>query len=185
MYRYFWLLLGSMLLGACTAGKVVPLDSKTGYFPSSTKAKVVLNKTIDLDSRKILLVIPNDEFTKGQIENLHYFNEVIKVKDLETEIIKANLTDKIPSLNDRIGLNNAAKYYKNFLWFRWEKQTKDRVSMARFVLTDPVTMEDYFITETELDYQWKGVNDQYNWYPMFNAFLDYIKTNSKTYASTN
>lgn len=176
-------IVAAFFVSACSVGKVVPLDAKTGYYPASTKAKVVTSKAIDLDSKKTLLLIPNDEFVKGQLANLKYFDEIIKLRELETKVIQANLTEKIPSVNDRIGISNAAKFYKPFLWFRYERQNlSGETPVARFALTDPTTMEDYFVTETELDYAWKGVNDQFNWYPMFNAFIDYVKANSKTYS---
>jgi hypothetical protein len=167
---------------ACSIGKIVPVDPKTGLYPAQAQAKVITNKPIDLDQRKSLILVPNDDFIKGLITNIHYFDEVIDFKQLETRIIQANLTDKIPSVQDKIGINIAAKNYKDFIWFRYEKLTTDPSNpTARFILTDPITAEDIFITETELDYAWKGVNDQYNWYPMFNSVIEYIKANSKTY----
>lgn len=169
-------------LTACSVGKVVPVDAKTGLFPAKTQAKVITSKSIDLDARKDLILVPNDDFIKGSITNMNYFKEVIDYKQLETRIIQANLTDKIPSVQDKIGINNAAKNYKDFIWFRFEKITSDPSNpKMHFMLTDPVTAEDIFVTETDLDYAWKGVNDQYNWYPMFNSIIEYIKLNSKTY----
>ena len=171
-----------ILLSACSVLKVVPLDPKTGYYPAQTEAKIILNKPIDLDKRKSLLLITDEDFVRGQITNMHYFDSLMTLNELETRIVQANLTDKIPSVADRIGINNAAKNYKDFLWFRVEFKKEGYANKSvHFILTDPQTMEDIFITETELDYAWKGVNDQYNWYPMFNAMLKYIRDNSKTY----
>jgi len=48
-------------------------------------------------------------------------------------------------------------------------------------LTDPLDLEDYFICETLLDYEYSGVNDQNNFYPMMNSFIDYIKQHSQTF----
>src|SRR4030067_868418 len=101
--------------------------------------------------------------------------------DLEKRIIAANLATKVPTVADRIGLSNAAKKYKPFMWLRFDTRGGGRDKYSQLVLTDPLTMEDYFITETYLDYFWTGVNDQNNWYPMFNSLVDYIKKNSKTY----
>lgn len=115
------------------------------------------------------------------MKNIGYFDDVATVDELETRIIKAGLTDKVPSLNDKIGLNNAAKFYKPFLWLHVDNRQDGSDRYVQFILTDPATMEDYFVTETKLDYLWKGVNDQVNWYPMCNSLIDYIKQNSRTY----
>lgn len=181
MIRFLSTLWVVLSLGACSSMKVTEVDSKTGYFPTTTKASVITSKTIDLDSRKSLLLVPNVEFVKGQIANIKYFDEIMTFEDLEKRIVQANLSDKVPSVRDRIGVNNAAKHYKKFLWFRYEKKGEGRDQRGQFILTDPVTMEDYFVTQTKLDYVWAGVNDQNNWYPMFNSFIDYIKANSRTY----
>lgn len=184
MLKNIFLLL-CITLTACSVGKIVNVDPKTGLYPAKTEAKVITSKTVDLDKRKSLILIPNDDFVRGSITNMHYFDEVIDYKQLETNIIKANLTDKIPSIQDKIGINNAAKNYKDFIWFRFEKLNSDPSNpKVRFILTDPITAEDLFVSETELDYAWKGVNDQYNWYPMFNSIIEYIKLNSKTYLKT-
>lgn len=171
----------ALVVSACTSFKVTPVDEKTGHFPSSIKATVVMNKPIDLDSRKGLLLIPNGEFVKGQIANIKYFDETMTFEDLEKRIVQAGLTEKVPSVRDRIGVNNAAKHYKPFLWLRYEHTGEGRIKTGRFILIDPLTMEDYFITETKLDYAFAGVNDQNNWYPMFNSLIDHIQENSRTY----
>lgn len=85
-----------------------------------------------------------------------YFDEVITVDELVNRVIAANLTDRVPSITDRIGLNNAAKHYKNFLWLHYETRTSGNQQYRQLVLTDALTMEDYFASETFLDYVWVG-----------------------------
>jgi hypothetical protein len=170
-----------VFLAACTSMQVTDIDQKTGYFPSQTKAAVLVNKPMDIDARKSLLLVIDDEFVKGQIANIKYFDELMTRTELESRIVQANLSDKVPSVQDRIGINNAAKNYKDFLWFHFEHKGGRNDGKVQFILTDPLTMEDYLVVETELDFVWKGVNDQNNWYPMFNALIDYISQNSKTY----
>ena len=169
------------LLGGCTVMKVAEVDPATGYFPATSKATIVTNKSIDLDSRKSLLLVPNGEFVRGQIQNMKYFDEIMNFDDLEKRVIQAGLTDKVPTIRDRIGVNNAAKHYKGFLWFRFETKGEGRIRTGQFILTDPLTLEDYFVAETKLDPIWSGINDQNTWYPLFNAMIDYIKANSKTF----
>lgn len=182
MLRIIPIALLSLLISACSVGKVSPLEKTTGYFPAQSKATVITSKPVDLDSKKALILIPNNEFFKGQIANIKYFDQAMTLDDLEKAIIQNNLSEKIPTISEKIGLNNAAKHYKPFLYLYGEtRRDNDHSYHGRYVLVDAVTMDELFVTETELDYAWKGVNDQYNWYPMFNALIDYIKSNSKTY----
>lgn len=175
------LLIIAALLSGCTSMQVAELDPTTGYFPTKNKAAVVTDQPIDLDSRKSLIVVGNSEFAYGQIVNIGYFDEVITTKELETRIVREGLSDKVPTLAGKIGMHNAAKAYKPFLWLNYDSRGTGREQYARFILTDAETMEDYFITETHMDHVWSGVNDQSNWYPMFNALIDYIRMNSETY----
>ena len=165
----------------CTRMKIAQVDPKTGYFPSSSKATTIKAEKVDLDSMNALILVPNNEFLKGQIINLSYFTEVISFDDLETLIIKNNLQDQIPSIKGKIGLNKAYKLYKPFLWFRFDSRGSGREKYAQFILTNPDTLEDIFIAEQHLDYVWAGVNDQTTWYPLFNSLIDYIKDNSNSY----
>jgi hypothetical protein len=110
-----------------------------------------------------------------------FFDQIIKIEELETRIVKAGLAEKVPSIRDRIGLSNAAKHYTPLLWLRFDTRTSADKRYAQFILADPLTLEEYFVTETLLDHVWSGVNDQSNWYPMFNSLIDYIKANSKSY----
>lgn len=175
------LLFIALALSGCTSMKITELDPNTGLFPSTKEATVTLSKPLDIDKIKSLVLVHNSDFEKGQMVNIGYFDEVINTDDLEVLIVQNNLGDKVPSIKDKIGVNNAAKYYKFFLWFRYDSRGSGTQEYAQFILTDPLTLEDYFIAETHLDYLWAGVNDQNNWYPMYNSFIKYIKENSKTY----
>lgn len=170
-----------LFLMGCTNFKVVHLDEKTGYFPTASQAVTKKETPVDLDSMKALILVPDEDFVKGQVINIKYFDQVISFKDLQSAIVKAGLQDKVPSVSDAIGLNKAYTAYKPFLWLRYDQRADGRKAFGQFILTDPKTLEDIFIAEKELDYFWAGVNDQTTWYPLFNAFIDYIKANSKTY----
>lgn len=170
-----------LALFGCTTLKVVDPDPNTGYFPAAKKATVVKSEKINLDERKGLLLVGRSDFTGRMAENIGYFEEVIDVEDLEKIIIQEDLTEEVPSLREKIGLNKAAKAYKPFLWLRWNYRVEGNRKYEQLILTDPLTLEDYFIAETYMDYMWAGVNDQNNNYPAFNALIDYIAENSETF----
>ncbi len=167
-----------ILVTGCTSLKVVEIDPSTGFFPGAKRATVVKNIAIELDNRKDLILVPNGDFTGAMVKNIGYFNQVIDFVELEKLIIKNSLTEEVPSVDDRIGLNKAAKAYKPFLWLRWGLRRDGSKEYRQIILTDPVSLEDYFIAETFLDVVWAGVNDQNNYYPMMNSFIEYIKEHS-------
>ena len=179
-------LLGFVFLAGCTQLKVVEVDPDSGYFPGALgRAAIVKKERFDLDSRKELVLVPNDEFVEGMVLKIDYFDEVMTFDDLERGIVAEGLGDKVPTVDTKIGVNNAAKRYRNFMWLRFAKRREGYYSYTQLILTDPLTLEDYFIAETHLDYGGTGVNDQHNWYPMFNALIDYVKANSATYGKSD
>lgn len=186
MFKFALTLGLACLLASCTSMKVIKPDANSGYFGgvkggSAKKATTTKNIAIDLDSKKQLILVAGEDFTPQMVKNIGYFDTVINFKELEELIIKNNLTDAVPDISSRIGLNKAAKAYKPFLWLHWDNRKDGNKSYLQLVLTDPITLEDYFISETYLDYVWAGVNDQNNNYPTFNSLVDYIKANSKTF----
>lgn len=182
--RLFLLLLSCFVVG-CTSLKVTQLDPNTGRFPTKEKATVVKSEKVDLDSLKSVLLISDNYFIKGQLENIHYFGKIITFSDLQNIIVQKELTDEVPSIEDRIGIHKAYEAYKPFLWFHVDSQMIDGQKYAQFILTDPDKLKDIFVVQQKLDYVWKGVHDQNVWYPMFNALIDYIEANSKVYKNKN
>ena len=178
--KFLVLAAAAALLSACSSFEVAQPDPKTGLIETSTKATTIINKKVDLDSRKALLLVQNDPFVVGQSKALNYFTDIINTEQLETAIIQANLTDKVPTVRERIGINNAAKNYKPFLWLRFDIDDTKR-EYVQMYLTDPLNMEDLFAAEVYMDTVWAGVNDQNAWYPLFNELITYIRANSATY----
>ena len=177
------LMLGLLFLG-CSNMEVAQLDPRTKRFETDTKATLVKSIDIDLDQHKSLLLLPDDEFMKGQMRNIKYFDKMITFEELETIIIKNNLTENIPALNSKIAISRAAKAYKPFLWLRLNIRNGSGYNQqyAQFLLINAETSEELLVVERHLDYIWAGVNDQNTWYPLFNAIVDYIDKNSKTWS---
>lgn len=182
MLKKYFLVISVLLLTACSSMKVAQLDPNTGRFPTKNQATIVKSSPVDLDSMKSLLLLPDNDFVKGQIGNINYFDATITLDDLETLIIQNELTEEVPSVREKIGINKAYKAYKPFLWLRFDARRENSKEYAQFILTKPDTLEDIFIVEKHLDYVWAGVNDQNTWYPLFNAIVDYIDENSKTWS---
>lgn len=131
MKKAIMLLVVSSLTG-CTSTRlrVVDLDANSGYFPGAARqATVVESKAVDLDTKKQLILFPGHDFTSGMLAKIGYFDEVMTLSDLETHIVTENLGDKVQNVNTRIGISNAAKHYKPFLWLHYKTSTASRLLM--------------------------------------------------------
>ena len=109
---------------SCTVGKVSD-KGQDGYFQATKKPKILINEPVDLDENKSLLVVPNQKFIKGMVENIGYFERIITVDELEKEIIKNNMQDQVGVLSGRIGMNSAYRKYKKFLYLTFAENKNE------------------------------------------------------------
>jgi len=175
------LLVGLMLLLGCSNMKVSHLNSQTKRLPTNNKATILTSKIIDLDAYNNLLLIPENHFLKGQMEQIGYFKEIITPNELKIKIVSHGIEKKVPSIEDAYGIKKAAKAYKPFLWFRLHRRINLDGYYGQFILSNPKTFEDYFVAEIKLPSTPKGTGDKKVWYPLFNALIDYIEQNSKNW----
>ena len=151
MRRSLMTMFAALWIVACSSQKVMELDS-TGHLPGKAVATVLVSKPFDLDTRRNILLVPPHDFMKGQLQNIHYFSEIITAEELQKIIVKNGLTNKVPSISDSIGISKAATNYKPFLWFHGKSHGTGRDIYSQFILTDPLTLDDLFIVETHLDF---------------------------------
>jgi len=183
MFKKIFTLLPIVLLGACvTSMEVTERNADTGYYEAKKQATIVSSKSTNLDSLPKTILVPGEKFSKGQIENIGYFTEVMTFDELEEFVLKNDLTDKVPSVREKIGIKNAAKHVKPFLWLHYDDREEGTKKFVQLVLTDPDTLEDLLVSEIYLDYVWNGVNDQHTWYPLFNSLIDYLDENSEQFS---
>lgn len=180
MKNTFIILTLMLTLFSCgTVGKVTERQGD-GKFQATKQAKTLKSVPFDLDSHKTLLVVPNAEFMQGMAENLNYFEKVLKFEDFELEIINAQKQEEVGALSGKIGLSNAYRKFKPFLYIKLDKNDKD----SRYIqlkLINPNNAEELFVNEIFMDFVWAGVNDKNVFNPLFNGLIDYIESNSKTY----
>lgn len=169
-----------LALNSCgSVMKVSDLNEK-GFFYATKESTTLKSVDFDLDSNKELLVVPNSEYMKGMAEKLNYFDKVITFDDLEKEIIKENKQDEVGSLTGKIGLNNAFRKYKKFLYLRFD-ENKEKNNRIQLKLINPENFDEIFIADTLFDTVWVGVYDGNTFNPLFNELIKYVKKNSKTY----
>jgi len=153
---------------------------QNGLFKATKQAKILRSDNIDLDLHKSLLIVPNSDYMKGMAENINYFDKVLTMEEFEKEIILAEKQDEVGALTGNIGLNNAYRKYKPFLYLKFDNSTEGKKKI-QLKLINPDTLEDILITETAFDYIWAGVYDANTFNPLFNQVVRYIQSNSTTY----
>ncbi len=109
---------GLLLTGCTPSFKTAEFNSSTGYFeappaqsdgssdepaPLLATATTVQSDSLDIDSRRVLLVVPNEvevntaapghQFTLKSIQKLGYFEEVITVSELRQRVRQSNSSD--------------------------------------------------------------------------------------------
>jgi hypothetical protein len=176
------LTLGLALSGCGTTGKAIKPDA-SGYLPTATNGQAARATTLEstplpsADYKRTALVT-SDEFVVEQIRNLGYFGEVIDLQELQRRIVAQNLQDKVPSLNDQIGINNAARFYGAFLWIHATRKKHDDKNYLQLMATDPLTLKNLFVAEHDLVAQPYTGYDQVIFYPLFNSLIDWLKSDS-------
>lgn len=173
--QFFILILITTFLTSCSTTLIATeKNKKTGYFVTSSKAKIIENIKQPRDSVKKLLVLGKSEYFNGMANNLNFFDSIITFEQLERTIVEKGLQDKIPSLDGIIGLSNAAKYYKPFYVLYPKRKKVDNKWYAELRLLNAKTGKDVFISEIYLNLMWDAYSDKGTYNPLFNSLIDYL-----------
>lgn len=182
-YKNFLCVLASAIVmsGCGTQLKVAEVDGKTGLLKSEkgevATATVVTAKRVSLKPFKGMVFASGSQFNIDQMKKIGYFDEVLDLDGLQKLIITEKLQDKVPSLNDKIGLNNLYRAYKPFLWVYFKRVTQNGKPYVQLVATNPDTLEDLFVSEVHIDFAWTGMTDQNSRYPLYNSLITWINQN--------
>jgi|GEM_PF-6641638 len=158
-------------------GQITHVTPISNLFPAKGGKKVtILKRTdVDADTLKTLLVVSNDSSWRETVKRMNYFNEVMTMADLQKDIIVKGLTDKVPSISDRIGLYNASLHYKPFvILILSSEDLKAKGFYTRLSLYDPMRFDMIFKNEVRLNLMWEGYSDQKVLYPLLNSLVDYL-----------
>jgi hypothetical protein len=174
-----------MLIAAPLSCSVMKVSDRNqyGYFNESKSAITIKLVNINLDSLNSLILVPNNSFTKGMVEEISYFDSTLTFEEFEKLIIVDNKQDEIGSISGIIGLNIASRKYRSFLYITIEIDNNDR-KKVQLKLINPETSEDLFIAYVSYTPGWSGVYDNNTFNPLFNELIKYIEINSETYNRT-
>lgn len=175
------------LAGCSTYFQPMNVDAQTGYLPTSqdknakvSKADVLLNQKVDFSIYGGRVLVSGGAFFQQEMRDIGAFSDIMTSEDLEKYIIANGLQDKVPNVNDLIGLNKAYQYYKPFLWTHFEFKDDNGNHFVRMIVTDPGSARDLFEAQATICGAPVCDDDQHIWYPLFNSFIDWVRINGGT-----
>ncbi len=180
--RLAFTLLLTLVLSACgTQLKVAEVDA-TGRLVSDkgtvTEASVLQSRTGSLARfNGAVYVSGGGEYGVNQMKATRLFKDVYGYEDLQRLVVSRGLQEQVPSISEPIGLSRLAKAYRPYLWVHFKRVTKDNKPYLQLVASDPENLDELFVAEVHLDFVWAGVNDQNARYPLFNAFIAWVRRN--------
>lgn len=172
---------GLILISMVSCGtfeKATTINTQTNYFPAKRNKNptILIDKPTNPDTLKMMLVVPSTDYWLAMGKNLNYFDKVLTYDQFESEIVKKGLSDQIPSLSDKVGLNRAYKINQPFVILNLTKVNKPGDGwFAGLTLYDPKSAEIIFQNEIWLNLMWDGWTDQGTMFPLFNSLLDYLR----------
>lgn len=155
--------------------EVVPTSNR---FPAKANKKVTILKrtNVNADTLRTLLVVSNDTTWKEIGKRLNYFKEVMTMAELQKDIIAKGLSNKVPSISDRIGLYNAYQHYKPFvILILSSEDLKTKGFHTRLSLYDPMRSDMIFKNDVRLNLMWEGYSDKKVLHPLLNSLVDYLE----------
>jgi hypothetical protein len=173
----------ALIYGCGSFEKATTLNPSTNYFPAKKIKQPTTLKEIEVsrDSlRTFLLVVPSTDYFLQMGKNLNYFDTVMTYDQLQTAIVKEGLSDKVPSLSDKVGLKRAYDHYRKFVLLEPTKVQKPGDGwFAGLALYEPQRAEVIFQNEIWLNLMLDGWTDQGTMFPLFNSMLDYLREEKK------
>lgn len=154
-------------------------NSKTNYFDTNKNVKIMVISDISVnsDTLKSLLVVPNGDYYLEMGKNLEYFNEVMTYNQLYDKILKLGDTlDLRLARPDKLKLNNAAQLYKPFVIMKEPNFYLDENSawVTGFIVYDPLRGETIFQNKIFTKNSIQLYNNSVL-LPLYNNFLDYLR----------
>jgi hypothetical protein len=177
----------ALLTSACNKSyQVIPVDPQTGYFSNKKPdpAEILKNQPLSgIDEYKIIYLRGLNacdnhfclNYVRSMIANVNQFETIFTKTELEQFIIKNGLSNSITNISDLVGLNQLSQKIGKFLVVDASIEYIEQFALHQFELkvSNPIDGEMYFNTY-QAEKNWAGL-DEPVFYPVFNAFIDWIK----------
>jgi len=186
-----YLLIGITFIGlSCSPTlKIKPLNEKTGKLPTDTrltKNEIDADKPIDINKYKQFLFISGSRTSSGRygdyivetLKEIGGFEKYYTQPELEQFVIQNNLTDKVTSISDRIGLLKLQQQVGNFLLCETRLEYLGAYEYSfDFKIIDPSNSE-ILLEIRHKAFNWSGL-DRPLFNPVFNYYIDWLKGETK------
>lgn len=185
-YSKLIVLLGSALTlflsGCSTFGEAKEIDPATGRIKTesvygSVKATVVKSEKVPVQNYRRLILTLGGKFFKEQTVKFGYFEKVVNREDMEQLLIKEGKSEVVSDVTNLLSWKKIADNYQSFLVLRPQVREEGRASYAQLKVIRADTATEVFVAEVKMDFMWKGVNDDTVFYPLYNAFIDWVNEN--------
>ncbi|MFP4281824.1 MAG: hypothetical protein ACLFR7_06420 [Opitutales bacterium] len=173
---------GLLVSGCTTIGEAKAINPETGRIDTNmsygTAATVVHEESVDMAPYRDLILVLGGDFFREQTELTGYFERVVDREEMERLLITEDLTDLVSDVTNYISWKKIHDNYGPFLVLKPDRRDAGGKDFFQLKVIDPATASDLFVAEVALDYMWKGVNDDTVFYPLYNAFLDWMEANT-------
>ncbi len=178
----------SCLLFSCSPTlKVKELNPKTGKLPTETflrQEEILVQKKINLNEYSQFLFVKKsglnmekyEKYILGTLKTIGGFEKYYTQNEMEQYVIQNNLTDKVTSISDNIGLLNLSKNVGKFLICENNVEYKGGYDFTfEYKVIDPSNAEILLhIKHNAFNF---GGLDRPLFNPVFNKYIDWLKTN--------
>ncbi|PSV27365.1 hypothetical protein C9J44_15970 [Photobacterium sp. GB-27] len=172
-----------LLSGCSTTLKPTTVGSTTGEFKTNHKISyggVKLNEDYKEEYSKLVFIKTDEkskkynEFFLKSVENTKKFEKVVDVKGMEMIVFEKDLTDKVSSVSDLIGLHNLQKHIGNFLIIEPYVEWKGGYNyVASIKAIDAKSAKEVLHLENSA-FNWDGL-DQPLFFPLFNGLIQWVE----------
>lgn len=172
-----------LLAGCSTVGQPSDLDPATGRIKtySSVTAKVVRSEKINISNYQELILTLGGTFFKEQTIKFGYFKTVVNRADMEKLLIRENKSGIVPDVTNLLSWKKIADNYKPFLVLTIDMRTtgrRDRFAVLKAIQADTATeVFEAEVSLTSFGTIMNGPNDDNVFYPLYNAFIDWVNSN--------
>jgi hypothetical protein len=179
----------AIVLAACNATfQVKAPDAETQRFATDTvveQESIIVAETIDLSDRREFLIVRTDgddvaeysQFFKESIIALDRFQNVYLTDDFELKIIKDGHAETIGEVTGPIGQTRAAEIYGPFMTATFLTERDGTYSYTTTLIVRDAVDGRTLYQVRHSAFNWSGL-DQPLFYPVFNAFADWVDANS-------
>lgn len=188
MKKSILLIAMSVLTISCSPTlKVKQLDPKSGKLPTETvlmQNEILIKKNTNLKEYNQFLFIRKsgvnmekyETYILETLKNIGGFQKYYKQTELEQYIIQNNLTDKVTSISDNIGLLNLSKNIGKFLICESNVEYKGGYDFSfEYKIINPTNAE-ILLHIKHNAFNWGGL-DRPLFNPVFNEYIDWVKAN--------